>query len=290
MNDKALQEKPLEMPEQGFIPTNFQQLKAVAIILSKSNLVPEHLQGKVENCMLIVQQAVTWGHPVLAVAQASSVVRGRLCYEGKLISAVINQSGLIEGRLQYEFSGKGDDLTCSVSATIKGESSPSVLSTRLGSVKTEKNHLWKSDPGLQLSYRAVRNWCRLFLPEVITGIYSPEEIIEIPLKNITPSANVDEINADLENNGDNAIPIEHDMPDEEIKQKIQEAFLKHKADLEKKYIELSLPIPRNDKSWLNELDKYLAGFYEYKNIILFEDGFENFENGFSQWALSEYKN
>lgn len=277
------------MPENGgIIPTNFNEAAKFADLLAKSEFVPEHLRGKPSECFLIVTQACNWGVNPLIVAQCTSVVYGKICYEGKLIAGIINSSRKLKANLNFTYEGSADSITCTASGTLAGESEPRTTQTRLDKVRTKNNKNWETNPRQQLAYRAMRDWGRVHMPELMLGIYAPEDVEEGPLKNITPSASVDEINADLAD--DNAIPSEFDMSDEEIKQKIQEAFLKHKADLEKKYIELSLPVPRNDKSWLNELDKYLTGFYEYKNIILFEDGFENFENGFSQWALSEYKN
>ena len=40
--------------------------------------------------------------------------------------------------------------------------------------------LWKSDPKQQLAYLAIKKWARLFTPDVILGVYTPDEMDVTP--------------------------------------------------------------------------------------------------------------
>src|SRR6185437_11744430 len=81
----------------------FEHMQRIATVMAASNLIPDSLcmtgekdnkallpQAQViANCFLVVNQAVRWGMDPFAVAQCVSVVHGKLCYEGKLIAAII---------------------------------------------------------------------------------------------------------------------------------------------------------------------------------------------------------
>lgn len=56
----------------------------------------------------------------------------------------------------------------------------------LADVQTRNSPLWKTMPKQQIAYLAVKYWARLYCPEVILGVYTPEELEDRPIKDITP--------------------------------------------------------------------------------------------------------
>jgi len=46
----------------------------------------------------------------------------------------------------------------------------------LANVTTRNSPLWKTNPKQQLGYLQVKNWCRLFAPGAILGVYTPDEL------------------------------------------------------------------------------------------------------------------
>lgn len=170
--------------------------------------IPEHLRGNKGDCMAIVMQAMTWQMNPFAVAQKTHVVNGVLGYEAQLVNAVIQSSGVTTGRFEYEWFGpwekiigktkvikmpaKGDKkeyefrvpdysmtdengLGVKVWATIKGEAQPRVLELLLVQASVRNSPLWATDPKQQLAYLAVKRWTRLYAPDVILGVYTPDE-------------------------------------------------------------------------------------------------------------------
>lgn len=172
----------------------FEQMCRIAKLMATSNLIPETLCATYEgtgqnrvtkwlpletvtaNCFLIVNQAVGWGMDPFAVAQCASVVHGRVCYEGKLIAAVIEQK--LGVRLEFEWNDKqGDALGITVRGVLDGK--PREIKGTVGEWKTTNANSPWSKPAqarMQLAYRGSRDWGRLHSPSVMLGVYSTDEM------------------------------------------------------------------------------------------------------------------
>lgn len=179
--------------------------------------IPEHLVGNAGDCTAIAIQALQWRMNPWAVAQKTHLVGGKLGYEAQLVHAALNATGPLQDRLHYEWFGpwdqvigkfkmktssKGnqyqvpdwtadDEAGCGVRvwATLHGEAEPRVLELLLSQATVRNSTLWASDPKQQLGYLASKRWARLYCPDVILGVYTPDECEEFgrpPMKNITP--------------------------------------------------------------------------------------------------------
>lgn len=167
--------EPAHVPATNpMIPQTLDQAVRLAKIMSDMSLVPQHLQGKPADCMLIVEVAHRWRMSPFAVAQATSVLQGKLNFEGKLVAAALQTSGVLSSRLRYDYRGEGDGREVLVSAIVQGETEPREVLVRLREVKTG-NRMWTSQPDQQLSYAGARIWGRRHAPEVMLGVYAPEE-------------------------------------------------------------------------------------------------------------------
>ncbi len=76
----------------SLMPANLEQAMALANIMAKGRLVPSHLQNAPADCLLVIEQAMRWGMSPFAVAQCTSVIKGKLMFEGKLVAAVVAAS------------------------------------------------------------------------------------------------------------------------------------------------------------------------------------------------------
>lgn len=56
----------------------------------------------------------------------------------------------------------------------------------LSSVVTRNSPLWATNPKQQIAYLAVKYWARLYCPEVILGVYTPDELEDRTMKDVTP--------------------------------------------------------------------------------------------------------
>jgi RecT family protein len=167
-------------PVAVFDTGKFELMQRLATLMSRSTLVPETLrkgdpQEALANCFLVVGQAQRWGMDPFAVAQSVSVIHGKLCYEGKLVAAVL--AAKLGVRLRYEWNGRsGDAMGITVTGHLDG-ADLSITGT-VGDWKTTgQGSPWKpSQYQKMLAYRGAREWARLYAPEVMLGVYTPDEM------------------------------------------------------------------------------------------------------------------
>ncbi|GAA0907507.1 hypothetical protein GCM10009552_15530 [Rothia nasimurium] len=162
----------------ALVPTSMGEAMHLAEIMSQANLLPDHLRGKPGDCLLVVMQAQRWGMDPVSVAQCTSVVRGKLCYEGKLVAAALYATGSVEGRIKYAYSGTGRARKVVVSAVPRGEDDAVSVEGTVEQWATD-NKNWTANPDDMLAYRGARQWARRHAPEALLGVYTPDELDEI---------------------------------------------------------------------------------------------------------------
>lgn len=185
-----------------FSPEGMDRLVRFATLMADSKAtVPAHLAGKPADCLAVTMQAAQWGMNPFAVAQKTHVVNGTLGYEAQLVNAVVSSSNLLATRLNYKWDGdwskvsgktdKSPGLTVTVWATLKGESDPRTLTISMAQAGVRNSPLWEQDPRQQLAYLCVKRWARLHAPDVLLGVYTPDELQEAAPRverDITPPA------------------------------------------------------------------------------------------------------
>ncbi|EOA4527450.1 TPA: recombinase RecT [Klebsiella pneumoniae] len=185
-----------------FSPEGMDRLVRFATLMADSKAtVPAHLAGKPADCLAVTMQAAQWGMNPFAVAQKTHVVNGTLGYEAQLVNAVVSSSNLLATRLNYKWDGdwskvsgktdKSPSLTVTVWATLKGESEPRTLTISMAQAGVRNSPLWEQDPRQQLAYLCVKRWARLHAPDVLLGVYTPDELQEAQPRverDITPPA------------------------------------------------------------------------------------------------------
>jgi len=210
-----------------FSPSGLHKLQAFAEVMAQGKAtVPAHLSGKPADCLAIALQAAQWGMNPYAVAQKTHLVNGTLGYEAQLVNAVITSSTAVQGRFKYEYGGDWEKfkpgaanasnergLSVRVGAVLRGETEitwgePLYMEY----VTTRNSPLWKTAPKQQLAYLAVKYWARLYCPDVILGVYTPDEFepAQRAERDVTPARS----RADL-NNLINSKP-EKQQPEREI--------------------------------------------------------------------------
>ena len=181
------------------------------LMASGKATVPLHLKGSKGDCFAICLQSMQWGVNPFMAAQKTHLINGTLGYESQLVAAVINSSGIVTDRFNFNWFGnwekivgrfkqvesktKKDDngfpkkyivpdwniadeqgLGVEVWATLRGESQPRKLTLLMTQARTRNSTLWTEDPKQQLAYLAQKRWARLYAPDVILGVYTPDEL------------------------------------------------------------------------------------------------------------------
>lgn len=225
MENQVSQAQDLSTPAIMFDFSMIERMNELAKMMSTSKVaVPQHFRGSPGDCLAVVMQAAQWGMNPFAVAQKTFSITGTLGYEAQLVNAVIAARAPVTGRIEYEWYGPWervlgkfieresktkkddhghpikyrtpnwsaqDEEGCGVRvwATFKSEKEPRVLELLLTQARTRNSTLWADDPRQQLAYLAVKRWARLYCPDVILGVYTPDELEERSQveKDITPT-------------------------------------------------------------------------------------------------------
>lgn len=160
----------------AFVPATMGEAMEVAKLMAAGNFVPGHLRGKPGDCLAVVMQAARWAMDPFAVGNKTYFVNDRMAYEAQLVAAVVNSSNLLQGRLNVDWKGSGNELECFVTGKIKGDPNVKTRHVKIASITTRNSPLWKQDPEQQIGYYTQRAWARLHCPEVLLGVYTPDEI------------------------------------------------------------------------------------------------------------------
>lgn len=167
-------------PSAGFalVPRDMREALSLAEMMAKAGFLARELQNP-GGALFVIEQSMRWNMSPFAVAMETSFIQGKPMFSGKIVAAAVTSSGAITGRLSYEYSGSGDDRQVVVMGHIRGEAEPRTITVRVRDAKTA-NKVWQTQPDQQLAYHGARVWARRHAPEVMLGVYAPEEIDEAP--------------------------------------------------------------------------------------------------------------
>ncbi|EBR9424195.1 recombinase RecT [Salmonella enterica subsp. enterica serovar Heidelberg] len=260
-----------------FSPEGMNQLVRFAELMACSKAtVPAHLAGKPSDCLAVTMQAAQWGMNPFAVAQKTHVVNGTLGYEAQLVNAVVSSSNLLSTRLNYRWDGdwskvngksdKSPSLTVTVSAVLKGEAEPRELTISMAQAGVRNSPLWEQDPRQQLAYLCVKRWARLHAPDVLLGVYTPDELQEATPRverDITPPAATAQginslINSKPEQKQEERQQHKDDRGPEEILHAFSGAAMNYntQADLDKAYKYVAQKLAGDDDMLAKATDVY----------------------------------
>src|SRR5262245_12190459 len=161
-------------PHMGLVPASMAEAIKLAELMAGSKLVPKQFQNRPADCLMVIQQAIRWDMDPFAVIGECSVIQDKIMYSGKLVAAVVNTRGRLLDRLAYSYQGTGDNLAITVTGRLQGEIAARDVTVRYANAKTGAA-VWKSQPEQQLMYHGARVWARRHMPELMLGVYSPEE-------------------------------------------------------------------------------------------------------------------
>lgn len=166
----------------ALVPTDFAQAFNLAEVMARASIIPSHLKGKPDDCFLVLMRASEWGMNPLAVAEKTSVIGGKLNYEGQLVAALVNTRCGLEEPLDYEFTGEGKTRSVRVIGKAKGWTKErDILLTHEQACKINKNGQMGINPDQQMCYIGARIWARRHSPQTLLGVYAADEISdEIP--------------------------------------------------------------------------------------------------------------
>ncbi len=169
----------------GFQDTGgFELIQRQATLLSKSDLVPKEFKNNIPNCTIALEMAVRIGASPMAVMQNLYIVHGKPSWSSQFIIAAINSTGNFTP-LRFQIEGEGKNKSCFAWATEKGTgetlTGPAVtmeMADKEGWLN-KSGSKWKTMPDLMMRYRAATFFGRLYAPEILMGMQTQDEVVDI---------------------------------------------------------------------------------------------------------------
>lgn len=224
MNALVEAEKTYGLPVSGMAPglalmfndALYERCKQISTVMARAQgITPSHLIGQSEACFAVVTRSITWKLDPFSVAQATyQTPGGKVGFEGKLVQAILENSGHLEGGVKFELFGdwekirgkwikkqgtkseyaaqgwKDEDengLGVIVSAQVKGEKEPRTLTVYLRECFPRNSTLWALRPSQQICYTAVRAFANVVAPGLFMGVPFSGDDDEQTMIDVTPS-------------------------------------------------------------------------------------------------------
>lgn len=197
---------------------SFVQGMRMAQALAKSAFVPVQYQfekqgeGAISNCLIALNFARLTRSDPLMVMQNLDVIYGRPSLRSQFIIACVNSTGRFSP-LEYEWRGKEADGTETITDEPHGPQEHwacRVVAVERSTGKTRKGtwiswtmvlkegwtkkdgSKWLSMPEQMFRYRSAAFWGRSYTPELLMGMQSREEAIDVPFDEYDVVDGVDE--------------------------------------------------------------------------------------------------
>lgn len=202
----------------GVLIQSMPQMVEAAKLMARSGIcVPPHCRDNPGVCFAVLYKtnALNLKDPFFVAEHTYPVAQRKkvgnqwmdietLAFDSTIFHAAVEVSGVLRGPLRCEYAGDGDERTCTVYGTFKGETTPHAHTTpplkvchpghreKDGQKFVKGSPLWDKNPDQQLFYFGVRDWTRKYAPHVVGGIYDKDEFEDMPIgpenaKEITPN-------------------------------------------------------------------------------------------------------
>lgn len=162
---------------------SFKMAYQMAKAMSQSTIVPQHFQRNEANCLVAISQAQKMNLDPFTVMQNMYMIQGKITWKSSFLIAMINGSGKYDMELQFEEEEKdGEPWSCRCWTTKDGRRVDGIKVTMAMAERegwTKKNgSKWKTLPALMLRYRSASFFANLNCPELTSGFYTREEMID----------------------------------------------------------------------------------------------------------------
>jgi len=181
----------------------FEDAQRIAKALASSTLIPPQFQGQqgFANCLVALEIAGRMNISPFLCMQHLHIIHGRPSWSSAFIIAMVNGCGRFTP-LRFEVSGEGDSLACYAVATdiktqqeLKGPTITMTMAKKEGWA-TKSGSKWITMPELMIRYRAAAFWGRLFAGDLLVGLQTQEEVIDV--ESVKVSVGLDELNAKVQ--------------------------------------------------------------------------------------------
>ena len=185
MTDSALTTTPASSVYKN--EGSFELHQRMAKSLAQSNLVPPQYQGQggLSNCLVALEMANRMNISPLVVMQNMNVIQGKPSWSAQFVIATITGCGRFE---DFDYEEKGTKaIRCKA---IRKKDGKEVFGAWVTMEMAQKegwtrNSKWSTMPQLMLRYRAATFFGRQYVADLLLGIQTEDEIVDIQPVNVT---------------------------------------------------------------------------------------------------------
>ena len=170
---------------------SFEFAQRQAKSLCESNLVPISYQGQkgLPNCLVALEMSKRMNLSPLTVMQNLNIIHGRPTWSAQFISSQIMGCGRFEN---FDYLVKGEGETLEVQCIAKRVEDQKIVKGTAVSMRMArlegwtKNSKYTSMPELMLRNRAATFFGRQYIPDLLLGVQTSEEVVDIQPLDVTP--------------------------------------------------------------------------------------------------------
>lgn len=178
---------------------SFEFAQRQAKSLCESNLVPQSYQGQkgLPNCLVALEMSKRMNLSPLTVMQNLNIIHGTPSWSAQFISSQILGCGRFTN-FDYIVSGQGETLEVQcVAKRVEDQKIVKGTSVSMRMAKLEgwtRNSKYQSMPELMLRNRAATFFGRQYIPDLLLGVQTSEEVVDIQPLNVTPETDKESLN------------------------------------------------------------------------------------------------
>ena len=170
---------------------SFEFAQRQAKSLCESDLVPISYRGQkgLPNCLVALEMSKRMNLSPLTVMQNLNIIHGRPTWSAQFISSQIMGCGRFEN---FDYLVKGEGETLEVQCIAKRIADQKLIKGTAVSMKMArlegwtKNPKYTSMPELMLRNRAATFFGRQYIPDLLLGVQTSEEVVDIQPLDVTP--------------------------------------------------------------------------------------------------------
>ena len=162
------------------------KLMEMSQMLSQSTIVPDTYRNRPENCFIALDMASRMGMSPIVIMQSLFVIQGRPSWSGQAIASMIRANPTLRN-VNLEYVGERGTASWGAYVTAERVSDGRLLkgtTVTLGMAKAEgwldkKGSKWLTMPEQMLAYRAYAFFGRVHVPELMMGLQTAEEVLDV---------------------------------------------------------------------------------------------------------------
>jgi len=160
---------------------SFENAQRMAKALATSDMVPKQFSNNIGNTLLALEMSSRLNMPVFSVLQNLHVIHGKPSFSASFMIALVNASNRFDTHLMFEYN---ENKTSCYAYAMEGDNKIIGTTVTVQMAQQEgwlgkSGSKWQTMPELMLQYRAGAFFARAYVPDLLMGVQSKEEILDV---------------------------------------------------------------------------------------------------------------